>query len=1024
MNKVYKVVWSSSINSFVVCSEFGKKTKSANKISTLLGAGVLTVLFSPSVLSAECSVNAGGFWNIGGSTCDISEQTKKINVGWQSVLGLGSRANEHVTVKNNNGELGDLNIDATIISPRYTRYDSSGISLSNESSLNANNITVNIKPGETGKTISAFGLTAWGAAVVNANSINVNAQYENESQAIGDRGSDEAYGIQVGTAIIGEDNKTGKTSKIEVKDANISLTNTVNSQSGFFGLAPYQMSAIRVIRNENGSGSNAIFESTGLVTINVSDSSSAKSGNYITGIYVSGDDNKVILNDSNITLGKSGQYSSALKIGKGRDTGTGGGVIESHGHMLIDTTLEESAPAVRLIGTGSKLISDYTNSSNTIKTANTAILFGNKDYLSSYKSADQEVKLKDAIISTTSNDASLVLVNSGVTGAKLHITGQESLLKAAENGWLVEVEDPSKWNNNNAELTFTLDNNAKIQGLMHVSGNSRLDVNIKDNAIWQLQSKSDLVDQVNTLTSLNLSNGAIIDAATQLTSSDSAIYTITVPLLSNDSGIISLDNGKYKDSLTINGSYVGSGNAIIKMNTLWNAPGDSLGTNSLSDILVITNSASGNTNVIPIGVNGQTNVIDGNVKQVSNMVINTVPVIRVNQSGQTAFTGNAKTTGISEVQLAKRTVLNDKDPDQHLSDEYYWTASASVPSDPSRPKTIYDPSVSAYVGMPRVNMEQGYTSLSTLHERRGENQTLAWDECGSCGNNAEGQSWGRIIGKHLEQDGKKRLNLDSNIYGLQLGHDFDIAYNEDGSHNFFGGYISYTQGTTNFSDKYRATNGVISSNKHTGKGISDAVSIGLTNTFYAANGTYLDLIGQTTFFHNKYKPRDTNITTTQNGYGAALSVEAGRPFALGNYGPNESGWLIEPQSQLIYQHIKLDAFNDDYRHIDQNTQQGLRGRLGGRLAYNEQAGKNNYQTRTIYALANIWHDFLNPSNVDIGSDSLREKYESTWGEIGLGVQLPVVKHGYLYTEARYEHSFGSTIREGYRGTIGFKLTWK
>lgn len=119
------------------------------------------------------------------------------------------------------------------------------------------------------------------------------------------------------------------------------------------------MSGIRVIRNETNVGSNAILKSTGNTIVNVEDNSEDGSGDYILGVYVSGDNNKVILNNSDITLGKSGQYSSALKIGKGRRTGTGGGVVESHGSMVLDTTAENAAPTVRLIGTGSKLLADY-----------------------------------------------------------------------------------------------------------------------------------------------------------------------------------------------------------------------------------------------------------------------------------------------------------------------------------------------------------------------------------------------------------------------------------------------------------------------------------------------------------------------------------------------------------------------------------------------------------------------------------------------------------------------------------------
>lgn len=1008
MNKVYKLVWSNSLNIWVVCSELGRKTKSSSKASILVGIGLLGILLSPVTFAAECAVNASGIWTINGTACQITEQNKTVDVGWQSVLGLGSRANEHVTVNKVDGSLGDLTINATTSSPRYTRYDSSGISLKNKSSLNANDITVNIKAGEPGKSTSVFGLSAWGGATVNANKLTVDALHANESTAFGDRGADESYGIQVGTAILGEDNNLSETSKVIVKDADITVTNTANSTKGF--LAPYQMSGIRVIRNENNTGSNAIFESTGKLKIDIKDSSTSGSGDYVTGIYISGEDNKVILNDSEITLGKSGQYSSALKIGKGRNTGAGGGLIESQGNMVLDTTAESTAPTVRLIGTGSKLNADYDNSSSEIKSANTAILFGTYDYTTLFKSTEQEANFKDAKINTTSTNSSLVLVNAGVTGAKLNVKGSESLLTAASNGWLVEVENPSKWASNKAALSFSLDDQAKAQGLMNVSGASTLDVNVSNGAIWELKSKADLAEQRSTLTSFNLTNGAVLDAATNLTSTDAAEYFVNVPLFNNDSGIISLDNSKYQDILTIEGNYKGSGNATVKMNTIWNAPGDELGTNSASDVLRIKGTATGMTTVVPVSANGTLNLIDGNVQQLQT-VINTIPVIYVEQAGSQAFQGSARTTGISQVQLAMR---NNQDTN---ADEYFWTAKAK-----DKDVDIYNPETSGYVQMPVANMELGYTTLATLHERRGENQTLAWDECGTCVNDNNGQSWGRIVGSHLDLEGKNRFNMSGEQYLVQIGHDFIIHENiEKQSRNHTGAYISYGRSDIDFEDRYRAINGQIVSNKKTGNGKTDAFSLGLYNTYYDKNGSYLDLIGQVSHLRNTYETAGLN-DVKQNGIGAAFSAEIGRPYALTKHIDSEAGWLIEPQAQLTYQYLGLDSFKDDIRNIDQNDQHGLRGRLGVRVAHNSEA--KSLRTNTVYFTANVLHDFLDQKDINIGPDSIRENYNNTWGSVGIGVQKPVSQHSYLYADVRYEHSFTSDKRESYKGTVGLKFTWK
>ncbi|HAZ3798557.1 TPA: autotransporter outer membrane beta-barrel domain-containing protein [Escherichia coli] len=480
-------------------------------------------------------------------------------------------------------------------------------------------------------------------------------------------------------------------------------------------------------------------------------------------------------------------------------------------------------------------------------------------------------------------------------------------------------------------------------------------------------------------------------------------------------------------TLSVTGNYTGS-NALLKMNTVWNAPGDALGSNSQSDLLDIAGMASGNTTVIPVSKDGRENVIDGDIRQV-NHVINTVPVVKVRTPGEElVFTGTASTTGISEVQLAKRT--------SNGVDEYFWTATAvetkdeGTPTDsgtPASPVTpsdkgssgpqIYNSSVAGYVSMPRVNMEQGYSTVATLHERRGENMALAWNVVTP----TDGQTWGRLLGEHLKQDGKTRLDVHTDTYGFQFGHDFQVTSYEDGAQRLTGGYVAYTRSDSSFYDRYRAEHGVISGDKYTGKGKSEAWSLGVTDTYYTTGGSYLDLLGQFSYLRNHYESRD-NVKVSQNGWSGLLSAEAGHPFILSgaDTGP---GWLLEPQVQLAYQYVSLQKFSDGVRDVDQNGQSGLRGRVGARLAWNAQKGAER-GTGTFYTLANLNHDFVKPGHVDIGRDSVREKYASTWMETGVGMQLPTGPSGYLYTEARYEKELGHTQRDGWQGTFGYKYTWK
>lgn len=99
----------------------------------------------------------------------------------------------------------------------------------------------------------------------------------------------------------------------------------------------------------------------------------------------------------------------------------------------------------------------------------------------------------------------------------------------------------------------------------------------------------------------------------------------------------------------------------------------------------------------------------------------------------------------------------------------------------------------------------------------------------------------------------------------------------------------------------------------------------------------------------------------------------------------------------------------------------LRGRIGIRLAYNKEGALQ--RTNTLYAIGNIWHNFSSTKPVQIGRDTVREKYNRTWAELGLGAQTPIGKQSYLYIDARYEHSLSKERRMGYRGTIGFNYHW-
>ena len=498
-------------------------------------------------------------------------------------------------------------------------------------------------------------------------------------------------------------------------------------------------------------------------------------------------------------------------------------------------------------------------------------------------------------------------------------------------------------------------------------------------------------------------------------------------------GIITLANQSYADKLTIEGNYEGK-DGVLEVNTKWNTPGDYLGTNSESDLLTITGDASGNTTVKAIKTDGTEDVIDGSIGELADRYKRSVPVIKVlgddkgtangeiNSTDATkpyayntrsTFTGTAKTTGAGELQLVSH-------KDDNGVTEYFWTLTT-----PNQDKTIITPSVPAYTLVPRQNLELGYTMLDTLHQRRGENQTLSWDKQGSYWQDVEKQSWGRVIGKHLRLDGKERFGLKTNMYGFQVGHDFDVKTKQDDegklTRRFTGLYFGALRSHSKFYDEYRAKNGVVIADKLTSRVKTTALNLGVTDTRYNENGTYIDWVGQLSWLNNRYSSVD-GTGAKNHGWGAALSVETGRPYALGKDKTNNGdSWILEPQAQLIAQYLRLNDFNDGTRAVSQKGY-GLRGRVGFRLAYNTPNDKQ--RTRTYYFIGNIWHDFKATGNALIGRDKLTEKFDRTWWELGLGTQFSLSENTYLYADARYEKSFDSNRHKGYQGTVGVKYSWK
>lgn len=516
-------------------------------------------------------------------------------------------------------------------------------------------------------------------------------------------------------------------------------------------------------------------------------------------------------------------------------------------------------------------------------------------------------------------------------------------------------------------------------------------VNVIDGAVFSLSGKLNLSGDSEpvptimmlaptTTGTLNIEEGSTLALAPGTIAS-----TVTGNV--NNFGTIDLHRGDAApvNTLTIEGKYTAGSDLVVDVNL---ATGE-------SDLLEIAGPVTGTTHVT---------AYMGDVTATDDILpVTTVSV--ENSSGGGTFVGTGITSNAGEGQL----ILTSAESEPQT---YGWTLNALN----AEGTPIYKAEVSGYTQMPYANTLLGYDMLGTLHDRVGEQQTWAWDKCGECQETQGNQVWARVRGGNTELTGDNRLDMDIDNFVAQLGYDFSVNYNPDnGSRRHTGFMLGYGQSKIDFFDQYRAENAQIVADKFTGEGTTDAASVGLYSTYYDKNGSYLDLVGQVSYLQNEYESRN-NRDIDQDGWGAGLSAEVGRPYKLGN-----SHWLIEPQAQLSYQFVSLEDFNDGTAHVDQDDQHSLRGRIGTRLAYN--APTADYRTKTFYAVANVLSDFIEPTDVKIGRDKLNEDYSRTWGEVGLGMQLPIATSAYVYADARYQQELSGEDRNGYTGTIGLKHSW-
>lgn len=298
--------------------------------------------------------------------------------------------------------------------------------------------------------------------------------------------------------------------------------------------------------------------------------------------------------------------------------------------------------------------------------------------------------------------------------------------------------------------------------------------------------------------------------------------------------------------------------------------------------------------------------------------------------------------------------------------------------------------VPGYLAAPVLNQRYLFDALGTYHQRTGGDVARL-----------DG-SWLRLFDQQQDFDAG-RFGYDSETRYVQLGN--DLYEDRSGSATTRAGWV-LTLGSqrTDAEDRQRALNPALAVS--TGRIESEIYSLGGYYSVQADDGGYVDTIGQLSTIHNDYFSAGHS---TQHGVGIAASVEAGKPFALGNR------VMIEPQLQLKYQYLHLDGFRDEISAVSGVAQSSGEARAGLRL-FREMGNWQPYLT--LDATTFIGDE---PA-VRVGSQQIQTGFSNSYWQTGLGVAATLSDSASAYGEFRYQQAFDQQS-DGYAGMIGVKIAF-
>ena len=158
-----------------------------------------------------------------------------------------------------------------------------------------------------------------------------------------------------------------------------------------------------------------------------------------------------------------------------------------------------------------------------------------------------------------------------------------------------------------------------------------------------------------------------------------------------------------------------------------------------------------------------------------------------------------------------------------------------------------------------------------------------------------------------------------------------------------------------------------------------------------------------------------NVHASTHGTAVTASVEAGMPIAVGH------GLTIEPQAQVVYQHLSIGGLNDGISNVGFSNGNTVLARFGLRFEGTWDALGVAWQP---YVAANVLHGFANGDHQTYdGATSIATPVNQTTGRIDAGVVTKFSKHGSAYASVSWGTNLDGEHVRTVGGNAGVRWSW-